>query len=74
MLAVTETNSLEGLKADGILGLSPGTKTNFSSTTNSFVQTLYENGVINERVFSFYMVSNQDYGKVSMFTLGGYDV
>jgi hypothetical protein len=50
MLGVFIESELEGLQSDGILGLAPN-----SQGTNSdiFINKLKDDGVIDERVFSF---------------------
>ena len=68
------------MKADGILGLSPGKmEINGQSLlrgeqSNGFIDNLYEQGVIKERVFSFFLSDYNDYRQVPMFTVGGYDI
>jgi hypothetical protein len=68
MLAVVQTNDLSGLKADGILGLAPSTQRTQSSL---FLDELYNNGIIDNKIFSFYISKGLSSSKV---TFGGYNM
>lgn len=72
---MTETFDLDYLQSDGILGLAPidGLAKSVPGKS-SFVQNLYDQGVIKNRVFSFFLASYNDFSKESAFTLGGYDL
>jgi len=62
------TQDLSGLKADGILGLSPSSQ---STGAMLIVDELYNAGIIDSRIFSFYISSGVTSSK---FTLGGYNM
>ena len=68
MLSVFQTDDLTGLKADGIVGLSPS---NQRSGAALFINELYNSGVIDQRVFGFYVSKGADTSKI---TIGGYDL
>lgn len=53
--------------SDGIVGLAP------TSKGSSIVESLYNDGLIGSKIFSFRMALWTDYSEESMFTLGGYD-
>jgi cathepsin D len=67
MLSVIATTGLDGLSSDGLLGLAPS---NQMTLANVFIDKLYDAGVIDNKVFSFYLRP----GKGSKFTVGGYDL
>ena len=77
-IAVDNTDKLDVLSVDGVLGLSPGhsrvTGANGKQVTNSFIESLYRDGLIDERVFSLYISDQANYRDTSMFTAGGYDL
>lgn len=56
------------MKADGILGLAPSSQRTQSSV---FINELFNSGIIDKRVFSFYITSG---AFTSRITLGGYDL
>ena len=72
------------MKCDGVMGLSPGDleveknkKGLFDMKKNKrdgFIENLHDQGKIKERVFSFFLTDYDDYKKVPMFTVGGYDI
>ena len=72
---VHETVDLDGLRSNGVLGLSPSsTDYNMMSgsvMSNSYMQNLKQTGIIDEMVFSLY-ISIED--EQSAFTAGGYDI
>ncbi|CDW80046.1 pepsinogen a [Stylonychia lemnae] len=73
-LSVFETYELGGLKSDGVIGLAPSS---YRSGPNLFIDELYQNGLIENRVFSFYMANDgfpqpQKEFK-SRLTFGGYN-
>jgi len=68
LLSVFQTNSLSGLRADGILGLSPSTQ---KAGTSLFVDELAEKGTIDKKMFSFYVSKGQSNSRV---IFGGYDM
>lgn len=65
---VAETG-LDTLVGDGILGLGPDTLTDMPKL---FMDSLKEQGVIDQRVFSFLI--GLDHNLPSKFTVGGYDL
>jgi Eukaryotic aspartyl protease len=69
MLSVIQTSGLEGLSADGIIGLAPSTQRTKASL---FVDELYNAGQISKRIFSFKIMPKES-GQQSLFTLGGYN-
>ena len=79
-LAIGQSRDLDAMKADGILGLSPGKmEINGQSLlrgekSKGFIDNLYDQGIIKERVFSFFLSDYNDYRQVPMFTVGGYDM
>ena len=66
-LNIFQSADLEDIKIDGILGLSPY---DYRNLTDLFVDSLYKNQMIDERVFSF-QIGN--FYEKSVFTMGGYD-
>ena len=70
------------MKCDGVLGLSPGDlslekdeKRALAGTdTTRFIDNLYEQGKIKERVFSFFLSDYNNYREIPVFTVGGYDI
>ena len=70
------------MKCDGILGLSPGDmslqdderRSLRGNNTNRFIENLYEQGKIQERVFSFFLSEYNNYREIPAFTIGGYDI
>ena len=70
------------MKCDGILGLSPGDmslednerRSLRGQNTNRFIQNLYDQGKIQERVFSFFLSEYNNYREIPAFTIGGYDI
>ena len=50
MLSVVQTQGLEGLSSDGIIGLAPS---NQKTKASLFVDELYNSGKIDKRIFSF---------------------
>ena len=42
--------------------------------SNSFIENLYGNGLIDERVFSLYISDQDNYRNSSAITIGGYDL
>jgi hypothetical protein len=52
MLSVIQTVDLEGMMADGILGLAPSSQ---KTHADLFIDELYSHGIIEKRVFSFYI-------------------
>mmetsp|Transcript_31964 Transcript_31964/g.42334 ORF Transcript_31964/g.42334 Transcript_31964/m.42334 type:complete len:85 (+) Transcript_31964:490-744(+) len=75
-VSVYQTQKMN-LRLNGVLGLSPGSSNvmlgSGQTITNSYIEQLYSNGVIDERVFSLY-ISDEREGDSSMFTAGGYDI
>ena len=66
-IAIEESRDLDAMKADGILGLSPG-KMEINGDpllqgerSKSFIDNLYDQGIIKERVFSFFLSDYNDY-------------
>lgn len=66
MLSAVNTEALNGLMADGILGLAPSTQ---KTKASLFIEELYNSRVIEKKVFSFSI----QYNNQSVFTVGGYD-
>lgn len=67
-MGVTGASGLDGLKADGILGMSP--KAQSGTFEQLFVQRLFEEGVIPNNMFGVdYRFTNE----TSKIVLGGYD-
>ena len=70
------------MKCDGILGLSPGDmslqdnerRSLRGNNTNRFIENLYQQGKIQERVFSFFLSEYNNYREIPAFTIGGYDI
>lgn len=52
MLSVFQTIDLDGLMADGILGLAPSAQ---KTEADLFIDELYNAGVIDKRIFSLYI-------------------
>ena len=74
-LAVDYTSDLEELKSDGVLGLAPSSQ---RTRAPVFIDELYQKGIIDNRVFSFYMAEdggpiNPEGAKESRITIGGYN-
>jgi len=67
-LSVVQTQDLNGLKADGIIGLSPSTQ---NTQASLFVDELYNSGIIDQRIFSSYMSEGVT---SSVATFGGYSM
>ena len=42
--------------------------------SNSFIESLYEQGLIEKRIFSLYLAADWNFRDVSMFTAGGDDL
>lgn len=57
---------LDGLQADGILGLAPSTQ---RTQAELFIEELYTQGLIDKKIFSFYLAPGES---TSKFTIGGY--
>ena len=53
-LLIDEANQLSNLKASGLVGLSPA---GFDSRSPIFMAELKKNGVIKQKVFSFYLTN-----------------
>lgn len=68
MLLIEDSWDLNGLYADGILGMAP---TSQSGKADLVVKKLWEQGAIPESVFSFQI---GDLDEKSVVTIGGYDV
>jgi len=68
MLSVFMTKDLKSMKADGILGLAPSQQKTRASV---FINELFYAGIIDKRVFSFYVTRGTYSSRV---TLGGYDL
>ena len=68
MLLIEDSWDLNGLYADGILGMAPSSQ---RGKADLVVQKLYQQGAIPENVFSFQI---GDLEEKSMVTIGGYDV
>jgi len=69
---VVVQHGLDGLQADGILGLAPSAHTNQQNFTSTlFLDKLYAEGVIPAPVFSL-MIDSDD-AVDSKITIGGYD-
>jgi len=69
ILLVNDQNGLSGLIADGIIGLSPTTFG--SSKSDLFIDRAFEQGAIDEKVFSLLIGSGY---QESVMTVGGYDL
>lgn len=69
-LSVHETEFLNAMKADGLVGLSP-TSLKSQEQPTSIVEVLFQAGQIGSKVFSFSMQSED---QSSMMTIGGYDL
>ena len=54
-LAVDKTSDLNSLKADGVLGLAPSSQ---GTRSPLFIDELYQNGIIDNRIFAFYMAED----------------
>ena len=67
MLVINNAWDLEGLYADGIMGMSPSVQ---ESGAELVIEELYKQEVIDEKVFSI-QVGNMD--EASKITIGGYD-
>ncbi|CDW90538.1 eukaryotic aspartyl protease family protein [Stylonychia lemnae] len=67
-LRAQQTTGLMGLKADGILGLSP---TNQGSDAEMLLDELFDQGMIHNRLFSLFLVSGNGESKI---TIGNYDL
>ena len=77
LMEVDETQKLDALKFNGVLGLSPNNQhinTVDGVQSISFIDNLYSDGLIDSRVFSLYLADDANYRNVSMLTVGGYDV
>ena len=68
MLAAVATTGLNGLKADGIMGLSPSHQ---GTQADMMLEELTTQGVIQDKVFSFMVGQGMQESKV---TFGGYDL
>lgn len=68
MLSVFETKDLVGLKADGILGLSPSSS---NSKVQLFMDALFDSKKIDKKVFSFSITKTLEGSSV---TFGGFDM
>ena len=81
-IAIEQSTDLDAMKCDGILGLSPGDvslqdderRALRGNNTNRFIENLYEQGKIQERVFSFFLSEYNNYREIPAFTIGGYDI
>ena len=76
-IEVDETDQLDALRINGVLGLSPGSsliQTFQGDQSNSFLDNLYDQGLIDERVFSLYLTGIENFRNESMLTVGGYDI
>ena len=70
------------MKCDGVLGLSPGDlslereekRALAGVDTTRFIDNLYEQGKIKQRVFSFFLSDYNNYREIPVFTVGGYDI
>ena len=66
------------LRLNGVLGLSPGSSnvilSNGREITNSYIEQLKNEGLIERRVFSLYLTDKDRDADSSVFTAGGYDV
>lgn len=66
------------LRLNGVLGLSPGSSnvilSNGREITNSYIEQLKNEGLIDRRVFSLYLTDKDRDADSSVFTAGGYDV
>eukprot|EP00347_Sterkiella_histriomuscorum_P006554 403352331 len=73
-LAVDKTQDLDRLKADGVLGLAPSSQRTRASL---FIDELYQNGIIDNRIFAFYMAEdgqmNPEDSQQSKILFGGYN-
>ncbi len=67
-LSVFLTSDLSGLQADGILGLAPSSQ---GTGALMFVEKLYNEGVINRKMFSFSLGGTNEPSKI---IFGGYDL
>ena len=56
LLGVTHAEDLQGTQSDGILGLSPTP----TSSQNSFVTEMHQNGLLNEKSFGVFIGKNPD--------------
>lgn len=69
---VVVQSGLEGLQADGIIGLAPSVHTNAQNVTSTlYLQRLFETGQIPEAVFS--LMIDSDASVQSKITIGGYN-
>ena len=69
MAAVVAETGLDTLVGDGILGLGPDTLTDMPKL---YIDSLHEQGVIDERIFAFLVGLNHNLP--SKFMVGGYDL
>ncbi|CDW83892.1 eukaryotic aspartyl protease family protein [Stylonychia lemnae] len=67
-LAVDQATDLSGLQCDGIIGLAPSTQ---FTQSDLFIDKLFMNGIINERVFSISFGGQDEKSKI---IFGGYDL
>jgi Eukaryotic aspartyl protease len=67
MMVIDKTWSLDGLAADGIMGMAPTVQREGAAL---MVNELYKQGAINESVFSFQVGTGDQSSHV---TIGGYD-
>lgn len=68
LLSVYRTSQLKAMKADGILGLAPSSQ---RTQAQLFVERLYDEGIIDQKLFSFYITKGEESSRV---TFGGYDL
>ena len=72
---VARQTGLDGLTADGIIGLAPTNDVSWVRSWDAqpelFIDKAYEQGVIDERVFSLLIGAGE---KEQAFTIGGYDL
>mmetsp|Transcript_17739 Transcript_17739/g.12676 ORF Transcript_17739/g.12676 Transcript_17739/m.12676 type:complete len:245 (+) Transcript_17739:319-1053(+) len=66
MLSVVQNTGLEGLDADGLMGMAPS---NQDTQAKIYIEELYNAGIVSEQVFGFYLSATEP----CKLTLGGYD-
>ena len=69
-ILATEDSDLDGLKSDGVFGLG------FNSLSDghpTLIETLKQNGEIENAIFSIYFTNAQDSNQGSLLTIGGFD-
>ena len=65
-LHIDAITGFDPFRADGVLGLSPGTE------TKNIVQALFDAGFISDRIFMLYFANLEE--NVSSVTFGSYDI